>query len=160
MNKKIIMLIGALFCGNSMMVASQKDIITSFMATGLAAEENKTYQALVAKYQSKKLSAEDNTLTNIGILNKKELFLVQAIEGSNKSSLWPHWLAASFGPVLSAFGYIGGNISNMSDYGTPAYSMGRFIASPAELPYDINDALGLPYGMLPKLIYTVAPLMA
>lgn len=181
MNKKIIMLVCAFICANNMVFASQTKIITDLMTTGLAAGDNEVYQALVAKYQSKKLTAEDNTLTNITILNKKEGFLKSKM--TNKSSLWPYWLAASFGPSLLMTGKVGGALIAFQTYlneigynltspisdnpvgffgvgGMGNLGIGQLLTMPAQLPYYINKALGLPKGTLSTLVYSVAPLMA
>lgn len=83
MNKKMIKLIGMLLCGNFMMVASQEDLLQK-----PSKEENKVQQALTLKFQGKDLTMEDNNIKNVDILKKKGAFL------SQKSLLWPSWLAA------------------------------------------------------------------
>jgi len=176
MNKKIIMLISAFVCANNMVFAAQKGPIKVSqdniipIAEHLTTEENKIYQALIVKFQTKKLTAADNTATNIGILKKQEVVLVQSMQVSNKSPMWPYWLGASLLPVARGISSVG---RTMADIGLPlpgtTYYYGRYEigyevrSTPLDFPinmlYKIVDYLPLgPVGNL--LIYNALPLMA
>lgn len=171
MNKKIILLISTLFFANAVMFSAQKSSVkvsqdNNPIVTLLTTEENKIYQALTAKFQTKRLTAADNTAINIDILKKQEVVLFQSIYVSNRSPMWPYWLGASLLPVARGISSVGRAIV---DIGLPLpgtmYSSytERAISTPLDFPinmlYKIAGYLPLgPVGNL--LIYNALPLMA
>lgn len=178
MNKNMIMLISALVCANIVAFAAQKGnmqelsiIKEASVAEPLTTEENKIYQGLVAKFQAKNLTVADNTMQNIEILKKCERFLVQSIEVSNTSSLWPYWLTASLMPAVKGLSVVG---RTMVDIGLPlpgtefSERWGYIKSTPFDLPFNMMHSITSPLGYLPSglrsvsnlLIYHALPLMA
>ena len=167
MNKKMIMLIGALVCANSMTLAFQESAETK----PLTAEENEVYQGLVARFQADSLTTEDNTYANIDILMQQKEFLAQAVkaQATKKQTLWPYVLAASFYPTVrglytvgKVFDSLAGNKFLWNHSWTirnSLWSVGNLLQKPLLLPFVINDLLGLPRDVFPALV-AVAPLIA
>jgi hypothetical protein len=133
MNKKIIISIVALFCANvvsAMPIRVQPPFQTCV--------EQSVYQNLVNKFKFNELTLIDNTVQNIDLLKSRESYLIQTIEGNNKSSLWPYWLAASFYPTVRGLYTVGHALKSLS-WTNFIWHIGNALEKPMSWPFDINQ---------------------
>lgn len=169
MTKKDLILISTLFCANMVVFAAQEKPLSR----SLTAAESKVYQVLVAKFQAKDLTANDNTMVNVDILKKQEVFIQ-----STKKSLWPSWLGIGLAtlPYTAKWairlmkptnysrrlegwgGWVHEQPSMMRYHAIIDSPLGSFFNVDLErLLKEVQEEFGLP---LPMLIYAVAPLIA
>ena len=138
MNKKIIMLISALVCINSMTFPPRPALSPFELGDEIK------YRNLVNKFRFNELALTDNTTYNISILEERKHYLVSAIAVKNKLILWPYALVASVGPMLTMVSWAGNVLNN------------QFFKQLALLPNMINQALGFSSNVMPKLIPIIA----
>lgn len=162
MNKKIIALVGILLYGSfGITQAIQAPI-------ALTQQENVIYQGLVDIFKNGTLSVRDNTKINNDILKKQEQFLKTQV--TIKKSLWPIILAASVKPTVAMTLGAGNILRSFQEYVNKKKlglqyndagffgNVGRLLRKPADLMYDINQALG--FNIVFTLVYTIAPAVA
>lgn len=162
MNKKIIVLVGILFCGSFGVTQ------TIQASVALTQQENVIYQGLVDTFKNSMLSARDNTKINSEILNKQEQFLKTQV--TIKKSLWPIILAASVKPTVAMTLGAGNILRSFQEYVNKKRfgfryndagffgGVGRLLQKPGDLIYDINNVLG--FNIVFTLVYTIAPAVA